>query len=253
MSIPVIALLLAATLLTAAISGVFGMAGGLILMGVLTWLTPVAVAMVLHGSIQMISNGSRAAFLWKHISWTVIGRYLAGVALAVAVLVFIAWRPSEPVVFILLGLTPMVVWLPKERFHLDAQKPVHAALCGFLVQMLNTLAGVAGPLLDLFFVRTEMTRQAVVATKAATQVLAHAIKVAFWGLPLVIGRDAVDAVTFPPLWLFAGLVPLSLAGTWLGGRVLERMSDANFRKWTKWIVSVIGVVYLVRGIVGLGG
>ncbi len=256
MSLPVIAAVLVATFLTAAISGVFGMAGGLILLGVLAWLTPVAVAMVLHGAIQMVSNGSRAAFLWKHISWTVIRRYLVGVVAAVALLAFVAWRPSAPVVFILLGLTPMVVWLPKERFHLDAQKPVHAAVCGFLVQMLNTLAGVAGPLLDLFFVRTEMGRQAVVATKAATQVLAHAIKIAFWGLPLVLGTDAADvadAAAFPSLWLFAGLVPLSLLGTWLGGRVLERMTDASFRQWTKWIVTVIGVVYLTRGIVGLAG
>ena len=81
------------------------MAGGLILLGVLAWLTPVAVAMVLHGAIQMVSNGSRAAFLWRHISWRVIGRYVIGVAVAVALLAFIAWRPSEPVVFVLLGLT----------------------------------------------------------------------------------------------------------------------------------------------------
>lgn len=253
MSTPVIAAILFATFLTAAISGVFGMAGGLILLGVLAWLTPVAVAMVLHGAIQMVSNGSRAAFLWRHISWRVIGRYVIGVAVAVALLAFIAWRPSEPVVFVLLGLTPLVVWLPKERFHLDAEKPVHAAVCGFLVQMLNTLAGVAGPLLDLFFVRTEMKRQTVVATKAATQVMAHAIKIAFWGLPLVLGEDPADAAGFPTPWLFAGLIPLSLAGTWLGGRVLERMTDASFRQWTKWIVTVIGVVYLTRGIVGLSG
>ncbi len=251
MTSAVIAAVLAATFVTAMISGVFGMAGGLILMGVLVWVTPVAVAMVLHGAIQIVSNGSRAAFLWKHISWRVIGRYLIGVVAAVAVLVFVAWRPNEPVVFLLLGITPMVVWLPKERFRLDAERPVHAVVCGFLVQLLNTLAGVAGPLLDLFFVRTEMSRQAVVATKAATQVTAHAVKIAFWGAPIFLAGDA--AAAFPSPWLFAALAPLSLAGTWLGGRILERMTDASFRQWTKWIVTAIGVVYLVRGVSGLVG
>lgn len=246
-----IAAILAATFLTATISGVFGMAGGLILMGVLVWVTPVAVAMVLHGAIQIISNGSRAALLWTYISWPVVGRYLIGVAAAIGVLLFVAWRPSEPIVFLLLGATPMVVWLPKERFQLDAARPVHAMVCGFLVQVLNTLAGVAGPLLDLFFVRTEMTRQAVVATKATTQVTAHAVKIVFWGAPLLAARDASNA--FPSPWLFAALVPLSLAGTWLGGRILDRMTDASFRQWTKWIVTVIGVVYLTRGIVGVTG
>ena len=61
MSSAVIAVILAATLITAAISGVFGMAGGLLLMGVLTAFTPVATAMVMHGFIQIISNFSRAA------------------------------------------------------------------------------------------------------------------------------------------------------------------------------------------------
>jgi hypothetical protein len=29
--------------------------------------------------------------------------------------------------------------------------------------------------------------------------------------------------------------------------VLDRMTDANFREWTKWIVTVTGAVYLARG------
>lgn len=244
MSIAVVAAILSATFLTAVVSAIFGMAGGLVLFGVLAWMTPIAFAMVLHGAIQMVSNGSRALFLWSYISWTVIGRYLLGVAAAVGLLVFVAWRPNASVVFILLGLAPFLVWLPKDRFHLDANRPLHAAACGFLVQMLNTLAGVAGPLLDLFFVRTEMGRQTIVATKAATQVLAHAIKIVFWGLPVVnAGADGL-----PPVWLFALAIPLSVAGTWLGGRVLERMSDARFRDWTKWLVTLMGGVYLLRGL-----
>jgi uncharacterized ion transporter superfamily protein YfcC len=31
------------------------------------------------------------------------------------------------------------------------------------------------------------------------------------------------------------------------------MSDIQFRQWTKWIVSAIGVVYVVRGLVLLLG
>ena len=65
MNSAVVGIILVATLVTAAISGVFGMAGGLILMGVLASYVPVATAMVLHGFIQLISNFSRAAFLAK--------------------------------------------------------------------------------------------------------------------------------------------------------------------------------------------
>jgi uncharacterized protein len=249
MSTSVIAVLLAATLITAAISGIFGMAGGLLLMGVLAAFTPVATAMVLHGFIQIISNFSRAAFLWRHISWSLVGRYALGIGAALLVIASIAWRPTQPAVFLMLGMTAMLVWIPKKAVEINVERPWQAEVCGFLVQTLNTIAGVAGPLLDLFFVKTLLPRQTVVATKAATQVMAHAVKIAFWGWPLIgilASPEAQDA-HFPPLWVFAAVVPLSLAGTWLGGRVLDRMTDVSFREWTKWIVTVTGAVYLARG------
>ena len=251
MNSAVVGTILVAALVTAAISGVFGMAGGLILMGVLASYVPVATAMVLHGFIQIISNFSRAAFLRKHISWAIIGRYALGIGGALLVLLMISWRPTQTMVFILLGLTAMLVWIPRKLVEINVERRFQAELCGFLVQTLNTLSGVAGPLLDLFFVKTELTRQTVVATKAATQVMAHAVKIAFWGLPLfaVLSDPALQAdANFPPLWMFAAVIPLSLGGAWVGGLVLDRITDANFRTCTKWIVTATGLVYLARGL-----
>lgn len=253
MSSIVIAVILAATLITATISGIFGMAGGLLLMGVLAAFTPVATAMVLHGFIQIIANSSRAVFLWKHISWPLIRRYALGVGAAVALIALVSWRPTQSAVFVMLGLSALLVWIPRRLVEIDVGRRGQAELCGFLVQTLNTLAGVAGPLLDLFFVKTLLPRQTVVATKAATQVMAHAVKIAFWGLPLVAmlgSAEAQASAQFPPFWALLAVIPLSLSGTWLGGRVLERMTDTSFREWTKWIVTVTGAVYLARGVWG---
>ena len=50
--------------LTSFLSGIFGMAGGMILLGVLLILLDVAPAMVLFGVTQFASNGWRAA-LWR--------------------------------------------------------------------------------------------------------------------------------------------------------------------------------------------
>lgn len=251
MNSAIVGIILVATFVTAAISGVFGMAGGLILMGVLASYVPVATAMVLHGFIQTVSNFSRAAFLAKHISWAITGRYALGIGGALLVLLMITWRPTQTMVFILLGFTAMLVWIPKKLVEISVEKRFQAELCGFLVQTLNTLSGVAGPLLDLFFVKTELTRQTVVATKATTQVMAHAVKIAFWGFPLLamLADPGLQAdAHLPPLWVFAAVIPLSLLGTWLGGLVLDRMTDADFRTWTKWIVTATGAVYLARGL-----
>lgn len=256
MSPTVVLVILAATFVTAAISGVFGMAGGLILMGVLATYVPVATAMVLHGFIQIISNFSRAVLWRSHISWAIIGRYAIGVIGAVALIAAVAWRPSQPTVFVVLGLTGMLVQIPKSWIEINVEKKFQAEICGFMVQTLNTLGGVAGPLLDIFFVKTQLTRQKVVATKAATQVMAHAVKIAFWGYPLIgILADPArrSQAGMPPLWAFAVIIPLSLTGTWLGGKVLDRMTDVGFRVWTKWIVTATGLVYIARGIAGYMG
>jgi uncharacterized protein len=249
MSTAVVAIILATTLITAAISGVFGMAGGLLLMGVLASFTPVATAMVVHGFIQLISNGSRAILHRRYLAWSIIGRYAVGIVGAMILIALIPWRPDQPTVFLLLGCTAMLVWIPKSWVDIDATRRFQSEICGFLVQTLNTLAGVAGPLLDLFFVKTDLPRQTVVATKAATQVMAHAVKIGFWGVPLLTALTTTDAhahAMFPPLWAFALIIPLSLLGTWLGSLVLARMTDANFRTWTKWIVTVTGAVYLAQ-------
>ncbi|MEO1100883.1 MAG: sulfite exporter TauE/SafE family protein [Pseudomonadota bacterium] len=243
MPIAVALIILAVSFVTSFISGIFGMAGGLILMGVLAALVPVASAMIIHGALQMAANGWRAWLLRGDIDWTVFRRYAAGSMVGVAALLLVSWQPDKRALYLLLGLTPLLVWLPRERLDLDIQRPLHAYGAGAGVQALNTLAGVAGPLLDLFFVRTEMTRQQIVATKSVTQTLAHLVKIAFWSVPIV---SAAGVAALPPAWFILAAIPIAMSGTWLGGLVLHRMNDVNFKAWMKGLVTVIGCVYLLR-------
>jgi uncharacterized membrane protein YfcA len=238
-------LLLLIVLATATVSGVFGMAGGLMLMGALTLAMPVSAAMVTHGAVQLVSNGWRAVLHRRHIQWPIIGFYGIGSLAAAAVLAFVTYQPTKAWVYLLLGLVPGLAWLPKERFHLDAAKPLQAIACGFSVSGLNVAAGVSGPLLDVFFVRTALTRHQIVATKAATQAFSHLIKIGFYGLPLLA---ATQPSGLPPLWFFAAATPLAMLGAVLGGRILDRLSDVNFLKWTRWIVTALGVIYLLQAV-----
>lgn len=237
--------LLAVVLITATVSGVFGMAGGLMLMGALTLAMPVSAAMVTHGAVQFVSNGWRAVLHRKHIAWPIIGLYALGSAVAAASLAFLTYSPTKAWVYLMLGLVPALAWLPKQAFHLDAAKPAHAVACGFTVSGLNVVAGVSGPLLDVFFVRTALTRHQIVATKAATQAFSHTIKMVFYGAPLL----AAETTGLPPLWFFVLAAPLAMLGAVLGGRILDRFSDAGFIKWTRWIVTGLGAVYLIQAAV----
>jgi uncharacterized membrane protein YfcA len=218
------------------------MAGGLVLMGALAFVLPVQAAFVTHGLLQLVANGWRAILHRKHVRWDIVGWYAAASIVAGLVVAGLSFAPSKPLLFLLLGLVPWLTWLPQRWINLDASRPVQAFASGLSVTGLNLTAGVAGPLLDIFFVRTELTRHAIVATKAATQVFAHLAKILVYGAPLLAG----SAAGLPPPWVFALAIPLSMAGTFVGGMILDRMSDVNFKRWTRWIVTAVGVTYLAR-------
>lgn len=228
--------------ITATLSGVFGMAGGLILMGGLALALPVSAAFVTHGLLQLVANGWRAVLHRQHVDWKIVGIYAVGSLTAGAVVSLIALTPSKAALYLFMGLLPALLWLPQSWIRLDAARPGQALLSGLMVTGVNLTAGVAGPLLDIFFVRTALTRHVIVATKAATQVFAHLAKIVVYGAPLI----GAHGRGLPPWWVFALAVPLSMAGTAVGGLILERMSDVNFKRWTRLIVTAVGAVYLVQ-------
>ena len=240
MSLAASAVVLVAVLLTATLSGVLGMAGGLLLMGVLLLVLPTAVAFVVHGLLQLVSNGWRTVLHRRHVRWPVIAWYSVGSLAAALLLAALSWIPSKQVIYLALGLVPALVWLPRRWLALDVTRPPQAVAAGLLSTGVNLVAGVSGPLLDVFFVRAELGRHAVVATKAATQALAHLAKVAVYGAALTGGGPGVP-------WLVVLLgVPLSVLGTAVGGRLLDRMTDAAFARTTRWVVTGIGAAYLVQ-------
>lgn len=239
-------LLPAIAFFTALLSGIFGMAGGLVLMGALAFLLPIGAAFVTHGIIQIVSNGWRAFLNRRDIIWSIVGWYALASLLAGTVFAFIAWVPPRQAVLIALGLVGLSVWLPARYFALDARRPVHAFASGFLVTGTNLLAGVAGPLLDIFFVRTTLTRHQIVATKALTQVFAHLAKIVVYGTLLAVAAIGTNAAV--PWFAILLAIPMTVLGTRIGKAALDRMSDARFLGWTRWIVSLIGLVYLARGL-----
>lgn len=232
-----IVLLSLCSLVTALLSGVFGMAGGMLLMGVYTALLPVPTAMVMHGGTQLVSNVARAVLLRRNVYWRGFGLYVVGALGAFALFLQVRYVPDPLVVFLGLGLTPFVAALLPTHL-LDFQRPGAAVWTGFAVASGQLVAGAAGPLLDVAFLETRLTRQQVVATKAVTQVFSHLLKLAYF-------VPALKAGTITPALALCVLVA-TLLGTRLGTYVLERMSDDKFRRYSRRIIYAIGAGYLVK-------
>jgi hypothetical protein len=98
---------------------------------------------------------------------------------------------SKPFALIMLGLTPFVALALPEKLHLNVERRGHASACGVICTILSLTSGVSGPILDIFFVRSGMTRHAVVATKAMTQSFSHILKIVYFGAVVAAAGSGV--------------------------------------------------------------
>lgn len=242
-------LILVTVFLTSVLSGMIGMAGGIVLMAVLVTLTPVTHAMILHGIVQSVANGARFWFLREHMLYQVLPGYLLGSLIAIGVFFTFSVVPNANLVLILLGLTPLVAHLiPNHILSVDIRKPRVAFLCGCSVVGLQLTQGTSGPLLDLFYQSSPLNRFQIVATKAFTQTVGHVCKTTYYLYASISLSDLKAQLN--PLWLLPAVL-LALAGTWLGTRILHRMPEESFQRYVPWAMDAIGLLCVAKGISGL--
>jgi uncharacterized membrane protein YfcA len=223
---------------TAFLSGLFGMAGGLILIGVLLTILPLPSAMVLHAITQMASNGWRA-FLWRaHIRWRPVFVYLIGCGAALGVWSITRYVPDKPIALLLLGVTPFIARLTPRGLKPDPDSIWQGTLYGSICMGLMLMTGVSGPLMDTFFLGANFGRREVVATKATCQVASHFTKLIYFG-------GVIDQAASLDPALAAVAVAASMLGTTLARRILEAMSDAQFRTWANRLITTVASYYII--------
>jgi len=241
-SVPFAAALAASVLSTSLISGVFGMAGGMILMSFLLSMMPLVPAMALHSITQIASNGARA-WLWRqHVCWPVVARYAAGALVALAAMALAPAMPGKPVALIFLGLSSLLGLGLPTRWAPDVMDNRQAVACGTLCTGLQLICGVSGPMLDLFFVRADLGTRETVATKAAINTGGHFIKLVYFGHLLVADGGAISPVAI----LLA--IAAALLGTQLSRILLEAIDNASFRQWSRRLIAAIAAISLTQGV-----
>jgi len=227
---------------TSMLSGVFGMAGGMLLMALLVAVKPVAAAMIIHGVVQATSNGARALILRRHIAYGILPWYLAGAALALGTFVTLALVPDAAWVLIVIGVFPFLARLLPKQYGLDVTRPAMALVCGTAVTAAQLFAGASGPLLDVFYLHARLDRYQVIANKALTQTIGHLLKLVYYGGIIGVAGDGIEPVAL------ALAVPAAILGTRLGTRLLDYMGDAHFRRMSSWVILTIGASCIVQGV-----
>jgi uncharacterized membrane protein YfcA len=243
-------ILCAVGLLTAALSAIVGMAGGITLLSVMLLFFEPLIAIPIHGVVQLVSNSTRTFVQRKHVDWKILWRYSAMLVPMGFVGIAVAQSLPSTVTRALIGTFVLIAtWKPS--WLLVGTKPersdIHRRffLLGAVVGALNMTIGAAGPLIAPFFLRIGLTRQALIGTKAACQAAGHVVKIAIFGIAGFVFADYSK--------LLALLCLSVIAGTWIGSQLLEHVSERWFKRLYQGVLTLIALRLVIwEGMAWLG-
>jgi len=239
-------------LLTATLSGMIGMGGGMLLLAALFCVMPHAEAIPAHGTVQLISNSTRTLAFLAHVDWRTVGRFGIGLvpgSLVGAGLLLALGQPerAEPYLKGLVGLyilTSLILPAPEAARAKSAWWDF--PLLGLLAGAAALTVGAVGPLIAPLFARRGFVKERLIATKAVCQSLVHLLKI-----PAFLALRSYDDLAG------LGLVTLMMAvlvipGTLLGKGLVRRLSEKRFILLYRVALLVAGLkVLLVDGVLQL--
>jgi uncharacterized protein len=220
------------------VSGIFGMAGGMILLGVLLNYFDVPTGMILFSIIQLFANGWRALQWRSYVLWPIFGFYVLGAVISFIFMWAIAFVPDKAMVYLALGLMPFLVEALPPSIRPNIERRGVPFFTGLVTTVVQILAGVGGLFLDIFFQKSMLDRKTTNATKAVTQSFSHIVRALYFG--------SLSGVGDLPVRVIGPAIALAIAGTSLAPFVIERMTDHGFRQWTRAIIFAISILYLIR-------
>jgi uncharacterized membrane protein YfcA len=232
-----LAILCVTAFLTAILSALVGMAGGMTLLSVMLLFLPPLVAIPLHGAIQLASNFSRTVIQREHARYDLLWRYgwplLPMGALGLLVARELPERALEATIgaFVLVA-TWRPAWLALGAVGALSTNARFTAL-GFAAGFLNVTIGATGPLVAPFFLKLGLARQAVIGTQAGVQALGHVVKLVLYaGFGFAFREHAL---------LLVSASACAIAGTWVGSRLLERLSERGFTRLYKGVLTLLAL------------
>lgn len=235
------ALLMAAGLVASILSAVTGFGGAALLMPVLVAVFRMRDAVPILTVAQVFGNASRVWFNRKGIAWPVVGWFaLGGVPAGIAGAILFV-QAQLPVLTRLLGAFLLLVVVyrhargPGER----RMKAWWFGPVGAGGNFLSALVGSVGPLMAPFFLAFGLVKGAYIGTEAMTALVMHVTKLGVYGgTSLLTPNNVLVGV------VLGGVL---VAGSYLGKRLVDRVSERVFARLIELVLVVAGVCFLVAG------
>ena len=240
-----IIILIISAFITSSISAVLGMGGGIILLGIMAIIIPNGYMVIaLHGIIQLISNTTRTFVFRKYLKKKLIKQFLIGALIGAgfsAIIIFLLIKffevssASEIKVDFLKPLIGIfIIWYLFLKGPKKEKESKSFIKVGGISGLASIFVGATGPLIAPFFLNSNLSKENIIANKAACQMITHLTKI-----PLFIFFFNVNYIEEYKL-----LFPLILAvfiGTNFGKKILNMIPEKIFIRLFKTTLFIIAI------------
>ncbi len=165
MSLFIIITLSICSFFTATLSAIIGMAGGIVLLAIMTFFLDLSVIVPIHGIVQLVSNTTRTLSLYPYIEKRIFFPSLIGLPLGTFVSTQIIAHISNREIFYFLIAALIFYTLFKPKKLPKLKIPFWSfGILSLVAGILNPLIGATGPFTAPFYLRDDLSKEQIIAT-----------------------------------------------------------------------------------------
>lgn len=233
-------LFLLITLLAEILGTVGGFGSSIFMVSLSQFFFNFKTVLAITGLMHVFSNGSKMWLFRQHINWKI--SLLLGIPGVILVLVgawlttYIRLTWAEAALGIVLIVTSTALWL-KPNWQLAPTK-TNAIVGGGLAGFLAGFIGTGGPLRGLLLAGFNFEKSVFIATSATIDMGVDLSRSFIYLGNNYLGTDLYFLIPF--------LVVVSFVGSWVGKQLLDKISQALFKKIILGLVFAIGISLLLK-------
>ena len=225
---------------TSALTSVASVGGGIALISVMASFLPPLIVLPVHGVVQLGSNAGRTWLMRRHIDKQIVCRFAIGAVVGVVVATQLFIALSTKTLQLLLGLFILFsIWTPKLKPSSVPQSGYVAV--GLVATFCSMFVGAVGPFVASFLPADRLQRHGLVATSAACLSTQHTLKICAFGF--------LGFTFLPWVPVMAAMVMSGFLGTWVGGKLLNRIPERAFRVLFKTVITLLAIRLLYAAII----
>jgi len=219
------------------------MGGGTILLAIIASIVDTAYIVPLHGTVQLISSSTRLILFFKSIKWNIILFFIIGVLPGAFLGIYIFKLLDKDIIKLLMGIFILLItYVPKSKKESTSTFVIFLPV-GFVSGLIGIFFGAIGPFIATFFVRKDVIKEELVATKATCQAITHIIKIPLFGF---IGANVLVH------WnILLYLCLAVIIGTIVGKNMLNKMSDTTFKKIFNLLLTIVALRIIIVQLIQL--